>query len=169
MLGIQNNDTQCVNPQNVHPQNHADPWEKQFEALESRLSASFTENVTANVNKNLNTTMLGLETTLKVAMETMPTAVNELIESNKTMIQHKVVMDDLTQENQALSICINRLETEHLKLKDKFNQFKSKDLEYCEMVYGIEEYDDEDENSLREQVYYELSFTIDHYDENERW
>ena len=34
--------------------------------------------------------ILGLYTTLKTAMETVMTAVNGLIESNKTMIQHKV-------------------------------------------------------------------------------
>ena len=78
-------------------------------------------------------------------------------------------MDDLTQENQALSVHINRLETEHLKLKDKFNQFESKEFEHCVMMHGIEEIEEEDEAYLREQVYYELSFTIDHYDENERW
>ena len=163
------NNTQNIDPQNVHMQNTMDHWEKYFEALESRLSASITENVTANVNRNLNTTILGLDTTLKTAMETMTTAVNGLIESNKTMIQHKVVMDDLTQENQALSIRINRLETEHLKLRDKFSQFKSKELEHCILMHGIKEDEDEDESYLREQAYYELSFTIDHYDENERW
>ena len=150
-------------------QNTMDHWEKHFEALESRLSASITENVTANVNRNLNTTILGLDTTLKTAMETMTTAVNGLIESNKTMIQHKVVMDDLTQQNQALLVCINRLEMEHLKLRDKFSQFESKELEHCILMHGIKEDEDEDESYLREQAYYELSFTIDHYDENERW
>ena len=100
-------ESQNVNPQNVHTQNIMDCWEKRFEALESRLSASITENVTLNVNRNLNSTILGLDTTLKTAMETMTTAVNGLIESNKTTIQHKVVMDDLTQENQALSVRIN--------------------------------------------------------------
>ena len=167
-MSIENN-TQNVDQQNVHMQNTMDHWEKYFEALESRLSASITENVTANVNKNFNTTILGLDTTLKTAMKTMTTAVNGLIKSNKTMIQHKVVMDDLTQENQALSVHINRLETEHLKLRDKFNQFESKDLEHCILMHGIEEEEDEDEAYLREQAYYELSSTIDHYDENERW
>ena len=161
--------TQNIDPENVHTQNAMDDWEKCFEALESRLSAAITENVTTNVNKNLNSTILGLDTTLKTAMETMTTAVNGLIESNKTMIQHKVVMDDLTQENQALSVRINRLETKHLKLKDKFNQFESKELEHCVMMHGIEEIEEEDKAYLREQVYYKLSFTIDHYDENERW
>ena len=154
--------TESVNPQNVSTQNTVDLWEKHFEALKSRLSTSITENVTANVNRNLNNTMLILDMTLKTAMETMTTAVNELIESNKTMIQHKVVMDDLTQENQALSVCINWLETEHIKLWDKFNQFESKELEHCIMMHGIEETDEEDKNYLREQAYYELSFTIDH-------
>ena len=119
--------------------------------------------------ENLNTTILGLDTTLKTAMETMTTAVNGLIESNKTMIQHKVVMDDLTQENQALSVRINRLETEHLKLRDKFSQLEPKELEHCILMHGIKEDEDEDESYLREQAYYKLSFTIDHYDENERW
>ena len=164
-MSIENN-TQNVDPQNVHTQNTMDHWEKHFEALESRLSASITENVTANVNRNLNTTILGLDTTLKTVMETMTTAVNGLIESNKTMIQHKVVMNDLTQENQALSVCINRLEMEHLKLRDKFSQFESKELEHCILMHGIEEDEDEDKFYLRE---HELSFTIDHYDENERW
>ena len=146
-----------------------DCWEKRFEALESRLSASITENVTLNVNRNLNSMILGLDTTLKTAMETMTTAVNGLIESNKTMIQHKVVMDDLTQENQALSVRINRLETEHLKLRNKFSQFESKELDHCIVMHGIEETEEEDEAYLREQAYYELSHTIDHYDEHERW
>ena len=86
-MSIENN-TQNVDQQNVHTQNTMDHWEKCFEALESRLSASISEHITANMNRNLNTTILGLDTTLKTAMETMTTAINGLIESNKTMIQH---------------------------------------------------------------------------------
>ena len=108
------------------------------------------ENVMTNVTNNLNTTIIGLDNTLKTAMEMMTMAVNKLIESNRIMIQHKLVMDNLTEENQALSTQINRLETEYLKLRDKFSQFECKELEYCVMLHGIGEVDDEDENSLRE-------------------
>ena len=59
-------------------------------------------------------------------MESMTSAVTQLIESNEAMIKHKESMDDLTQENRTLTTRINRLENEHYKLKDKFDKIEKK-------------------------------------------
>ena len=93
-------------------------------------------------------------------MESMTSAVTRLIESNEAMIKHKETMDDLTQENQALTTRINRLENKHYKLKDKFDKIENKEFEHSIIIQGIDEQEDEDETSLTEYVYYELSFTI---------
>ena len=93
-----------------------------FNELEARLSTKITANVTENVNSNLQglkDTVGTFDNTLKTAMNTMTTALNKLIESNENMIQHKVNIDVLTQENMTLSTKVNRLETEQMKLKEK--------------------------------------------------
>ena len=106
---------------------------------------------------------------LQTAMESMTSAVTRLIESNEAMIKHKEVMDDLTQENRTLATRINRLESEHYKLKDKFDKIENKELEHSIILQGIEEQEDADETGLTEYVYYELSYTIDSQSEHERW
>ena len=96
--------------------------ETRFNELEARLSTKITENVTENVNSNLQElkeTVGTFDNTLKTAMTTMTTALNKLIESNENMIQHKVNIDVLTQENMTLSTKVNRLENEQTKLKEK--------------------------------------------------
>ena len=143
-----------------------------FNELETRLSNKITENVTENVNSNLQElkeTVGSFDTTLKTAMNTMTTALNKLIESNENMIQHKVNLDVLTQENMTLSTKVNRLENEHTKLKAKVDRMESKELEYSLVINGIREYEGEDELNLIEEVYIELMATIDLRDERDRW
>ena len=140
--------------------------------METRLSNKITENVTENVNSNLQElkeTVGSFDTTLKTAMNTMTTALNKLIESNENMIQHKVNLDVLTQENMTLSTKVNRLENEHTKLKAKVDRMESKELEYSLVINGIREYEGEDELNLIEEVYIELMATIDLRDERDRW
>ena len=146
--------------------------EKRFNELETRLSNKITENVTENVNKNLQElkdTVGTFDNTLTTAMTTMTTALNKLIESNENMIQHKVNIDVLTQENMTLSTKVNRLENEHSKLKEKVDRMESKELEYSLIINGIREYEGENELNLIEQVYVELMSTIDLHDEQDRW
>ena len=143
-----------------------------FNELETRLSKKITENVTENVNSNLQElkeTVGSFDTTLKTAMNTMTTALNKLIESNENMIQHKVNLDVLTQENMTLSTKVNRLENEHTKLKEKVDRMESKELEYSLVINGIREYEGETELILIEEVYIELMATIDLRDERDRW
>ena len=143
-----------------------------FNELETRLSNKITENVTEKVNSNLQElkeTVGSFDTTLKTAMNTMTTALNKLIESNENMIQHKVNLDVLTQENMTLSTKVNRLENEHTKLKEKVDRMESKELEYSLVINGIREYEGEDELNLIEEVYLELMATIDMRDERDRW
>ena len=143
-----------------------------FNELETRLSNKITENVTENVNSNLQElkeTVGSFDTTLKTAMNTMTTALNKLIESNENMIQHKVNLDVLTQENMTLSTKVNRLENEHTKLKEKVDRMESKELEYSLVINGIREYEGENELNLIEEVYIELMATIDLRDERDRW
>ena len=143
-----------------------------FNELETRLSNKITENVTENVNSNLQElkeTIGSFDTTLKTAMNTMTTALNKLIESNENMIQHKVNLDVLTQENMTLSTKVNRLENEHTKLKEKVDCMESKELEYSLVINGIREYEGENELNLIEEVYIELMATIDLRDERDRW
>ena len=78
------------------------------------------------------------------------------------------MMEDLTQENRALATRINRLENEHHKLKDKFDEMENKELEHSIILHGIKK-NEESEESLAENIYYKLSYTIDDYSENERW
>ena len=146
--------------------------EKRFNELETRLSNKITENVTENVNSNLQElkdTVGSFDTTLKTAMNTMTTALNKLIESNASMIQHKVNLDVLTQENMTLSTKVNRLENEQSKLKEKVDRMESKELEYSLIINGIREYEGENELNLIEEVYIELMSTIDLRDERDRW
>lgn len=143
-----------------------------FNELETRLSNKITENVTEKVNSNLQElkeTVGSFDTTLKTAMNTMTTALNKLIESNENMIQHKVNLDVLTQENMTLSTKVNRLENEHTKLKEKVDRMESKELEYSLVINGIREYEGENELNLIEEVYIELMATIDLRDERDRW
>ena len=143
-----------------------------FNELETRLSNKITENVTEKVNSNLQElkeTVGSFDTTLKTAMNTMTTALNKLIESNENMIQHKVNLDTLTQENMTLSTKVNRLENEHTKLKEKVDRMESKELEYSLVINGIREYEGENELNLIEEVYLELMATIDLRDERDRW
>ena len=143
-----------------------------FNELETRLSNKITENVTEKVNSNLQElkeTVGSFDTTLKTAMNTMTTALNKLIESNENMIQHKVNLDVLTQENMTLSTKVNRLENEHTKLKAKVDRMESKELEYSLVINGIREYEGENELNLIEEVYIELMATIDLRDERDRW
>ena len=143
-----------------------------FNELETRLSNKITENVTENVNSNLQglkETVSSFDTTLKTAMNTMTTALNKLIESNENMIQHKVNLDVLTQENMTLSTKVNRLENEHTKLKEKVDRMESKELEYSLVINGIREYEGENELNLIEEVYIELMATIDLRNERDRW
>ena len=146
--------------------------ETRFNELETRLSNKITENVTVNVNNNLQElkdTVGSFDTTLKTAMNTMTTALNKLIESNENMIQHKVNLDVLTQENMTLSTKVNRLENEQSKLKEKVDRMESKELEHSLMINGIREYEGENELNLIEEVYIELMSTIDLRDERDRW
>ena len=146
--------------------------ETRFNELEARLSTTITENVTENVNSNLQElkdTVGTFDNTLKTAMNTMTTALNKLIESNENMIQHKVNIDVLTQENMTLSTKVNRLENEQSKLKEKVERMESKELEYSLMINGIREYEGENELNLIEEVYIELMSTIDLRDERDRW
>ena len=146
--------------------------ETRFNELEARLSTKITENVTENVNSNLQElkdTVGTFDNTLKTAMNTMTTALNKLIESNENMIQHKVNIDVLTQENMTLSTKVNRLENEQSKLKEKVERMESKELEYSLMINGIREYEGENELNLIEEVYIELMSTIDLRDERDRW
>ena len=146
--------------------------ETRFNELETRLSNKITENVTVNVNNNLQElkdTVGSFDTTLKTAMNTMMTALNKLIESNENMIQHKVNLDVLTQENMTLSTKVNRLENEQSKLKEKVDRMESKELEHSLMINGIREYEGENELNLIEEVYIELMSTIDLRDERDRW
>ena len=85
------------------------------------------------------------------------------------MIQHKVNLDVLTQENMTLSTKVNRLENEHTKLKAKVDRMESKELEYSLVINGIREYEGENELNLIEEVYIELMATIDLRDERDRW
>ena len=77
------------------------------------------------------------------------------------MIQHKVNIDALTQENMTLSTKVNRLENEQTKLKEKVDRMESKVLEHSLMINGIEEYEGENELNLIDEVYIELMSTID--------
>ena len=146
--------------------------ETRFNELETRLSSKITENVTENVNSNLQElkdTVGTFDNTLKTAMNTMTTALNRLIESNENMIQHKVNLDVLTQENMTLSTKVNRLESEQSKLKEKVDRMESKELEYSLIINGIREYEGKNELNLIEEVYIELMSTIDLRDERDRW
>ena len=150
--------------------------ETRFNELETRLSTQITENVTEKVTENINSNLQELkdtvgtfDTTLKTAMTTMTTALNKLIESNENMIQHKVNIDALTQENMTLSTKLNRLENEQSKLKEKVDRMETKELEYSLLIHGIREYEGENELNLIEEVYIELMSTIDLRDERDRW
>ena len=98
----------------------------------------------------------------------MTSAVTNLIKSNEAMIKHKETMDSLMQENHQTTR-INRLETEHHRLKYKVDKIENKDLEHSIILQGLDEQEEEGETSLTEYVYYELSFTIDAQSELERW
>ena len=84
LVNTQNNPL-WVDEQHVTTENLQD----KINTMEQRLSISITNNVMINVTQNLQGTINSFDTTLRTAMESMTSAVNQLIKSNEAMIKQK--------------------------------------------------------------------------------
>ena len=109
-----------------------------------------------------------MDNTLTAAMSKMTDAVNELIKTNCSVVTQQTTLHALEHENKALNYRVQKLEYEQDKLKNKLDVIENKGLESCVIIRGITESISEDTSSLMENVYKELSRTIDARSEWER-
>ena len=77
-------------------------------------------------------------------------------------------MHALEYENKTLNCRVQKLEYEQNKLKTKLDNIEHKGLECSVIIRGIIETMNEDTSSLMEQVYKELSKTIDAHSDWEK-
>ena len=84
------------------------------------------------------------------------------------MVTQQTTLHALEHENKALNYRVQKLEYEQDKLKNKLDVIENKGLESCVIIRGIIESISEDTSSLMENVYKELSKTIDARSEWER-
>ena len=132
--------------------------DKRFLWMEQRLELKMKESVKEGIKESMQGVM---DNTLTAAMSKMTDAVNELIKINRSVVTQQTTLHTLEHENKALNYRVQKLEHEQDKLKNKFYVIENKGLESCVIIRGITESISEDTSSLMENVYKELSRTID--------
>ena len=133
--------------------------DKRFARMEQRLELKMKESVKEGIKESMQEVV---DNTLKTD------AVNELIKTNHSVVTQQTTLHALEHENKALNYWVQKLEYEQDKLKSKLDMIENKGLESCVIIRGITESISEDTSSLMENVYRELSKTIDARSEWER-
>ena len=130
--------------------------------MENRLEKKMKESIKESVKESIKESMQEvIDNTLTTAMSKMTEAVNELITTNKAVVTQQSAIQALEYENKTLNCRVQKLEYEQNKLKTKLDTIENKGLECSVIIRGIIETTSEDTSSLMEQVYRELSKTID--------
>ena len=139
--------------------------DKRFLRMEQRLELKMKESVKEGIKESMQEVM---DNTLTTAMSKMTDAVNELIKTNRSVVTQQTTLHALEHKNKALNYRVQKFEHEQDKLKNKLDVIENKGLESCVIIRGITESISEDTSSLMENVYKELSRTIDARSEWER-
>ena len=133
-----------------HLDNQLSDMEKRLEtSLSTSLSASITASVMAGL-KDL------ISSSLKEALDTMSTKVNEAIEEHPKIIQHSKQIDSLETENLLLKNKVTKMEGEASHFKRKLANIESRALANNIIIRGIPEDEWEKESTTRHKVYTEL-------------
>ena len=136
--------------------------EKRLLKMENRLESKMKESIKESVKESVKESMQEvIDNTLTTAMSKMTEAVNELIKTNKAVVTQQNAIQALEYENKTLNCRVQKLEYEQNKLKTKLDHIETKNLECSVIIRGITETAYEDTSTLMEQVYVELSNTID--------
>ena len=136
--------------------------EKRLLKMENRLETKMKESIKESVKESVKESMQEvIDNTLTTAMSKMTEAVNELIKTNKAVVTQQNAIQALEYENKTLNCRVQKLEYEQNKLKTKLDHIETKNLKCSVIIRGITEMAYEDTSTLMEQVYAELSNTID--------
>ena len=132
--------------------------DKRFLRMEQRLELKMKESVKEGIKESMQEVV---DNTLTAAMSKMTDAVNELIKTNHSVVTQQTTLHTSEHENKALNYQVQKLEYKQDKLKNKLDVIENKGLESCVIIRGITKSISEDTSSLMENVYKELSKTID--------
>ena len=132
--------------------------DKRLIRMEKRLETKMKESIKESVKESMQEIV---DNTLSKAMSKMTDTVNELIKTNQAVVTQQTAMHALEYENKTLNCRVQKLKYEQNKLKTKLDKIEHKGLECSVIIRGIIETMNEDTSSLMEQVYKELSKTID--------
>ena len=139
--------------------------DKHLMRLEKRLETKMKESIKESVKESMQEIV---DNSLSKAMGKMTDAVNELIKTNQAVVTQQTAMHALEYENKTLNCRVQKLEYEQNKLKTKLDNIEHKGLECSVIIRGIIETMNKDTSSLMEQVYKELSKTIDAHSDWEK-
>ena len=133
-----------------HLDNQLSDMEKRLEtSLTASLSASITASVTAGL-KDL------IDSSLKEALETMSSKVNEVIDDHPTIKQHGEQINSLETENILLKSKVTKMEDESTSMKRRLVNMETRALANNLIIRGIPEDERERESTTRNKIYTEL-------------
>ena len=131
--------------------------DSQLSDMEKRLETSLTASLSASITASVTAGLKGLiDSSLKEALETMSSKVNEVIDEHPTIVQHGEQLDSLETKNLILKSKVMKMEGEASHLKKRLETIESRALENNLIIRGISEEEWEKELTTRNKIYSEL-------------